>query len=299
MPANEPSNRFVFCIMSRKYYSIRTKKRSDKYNLPILKRLFINFYNELERDGYFDENFGYDCVDQGYIQGKLGPNIEDKIFNALLTENLWPITIERVKVVYDEDKLFDVIEFLYDFVSQPLEEDAYYHSWDNCGWHYSKFNAGEGKKYFRKKINEIISNYKDGFQLSLDGQIFVLGDKELEEIFNAKIPTGNKELEGKIGNAISRYRSSRSSLEERRIAIRELADILELLRPEAKKIMENKDEDDLFNLANNFGVRHHNEKQKTKYDKNIWYSWMFYYYLSTIHVLLRLIDKSKTGGQIK
>ena len=46
-------------------------------------------------------------------------------------------------------------------------------------------------------------------------------------------------------------------------------------------------ERDLFNLANNFGIRHHNDHQKTSYDANIWLSWMFYFYLATIHVVLR------------
>lgn len=299
LPANTNlQNGFVFLyiFMTRKYYSIRTKKRSDRYTLDILKRMFVNLYSEFVRDGYFDENFGYDCVDQGHIDGVLGPNVEDKMFNAILMENLWPIDNAHVNVYYGENDLFDVIEFLYDHVSKPLEDGANFHGWNNCGWHYSKFDKREGKEKFRSKINEIISNYKDGFHLSPEGEILVLGNKELEGIFVAKVPTQNKNVQQKIYNATSRYRSSRSNLEERRIAIRELADILEYLRPDAKKILENTDESDLFNLANNFAIRHHNEKQKTNYDKKIWYSWMFYYYLSTIHALLRLIERSRIVG---
>ena len=48
-----------------------------------------------------------------------------------------------------------------------------------------------------------------------------------------------------------------------------------------------KDENDLFNIANNFGIRHHNDKQKTGYDAALWLSWMFYFYLATIHVVVR------------
>jgi len=68
---------------------------------------------------------------------------------------------------------------------------------------------------------------------------------------------------------------------------------LEYLRPQLKEVLTKKDESDLFNIANNFGVRHHNESQKTDYDKPIWYSWMFYYYLATIHASLRLVEKGK------
>ena len=52
------------------------------------------------------------------------------------------------------------------------------------------------------------------------------------------------------------------------------------------------DEPELFNIANNFGVRHHNQKQKTGYDQALWLSWMFYLYLSTIHLVARKIDRT-------
>jgi len=48
-------------------------------------------------------------------------------------------------------------------------------------------------------------------------------------------------------------------------------------------------------LANNFGIRHHNERQKTDYDA-LWLNWMFYFYLSTIHVLLRKMSQYNKGG---
>jgi hypothetical protein len=84
---------------------------------------------------------------------------------------------------------------------------------------------------------------------------------------------------------------------DRRDAIRDLADVLEFLRPQVKQVLTSKDERDLFNIANNFGIRHHNEKQKTEYNKPIWYSWMFYYYLATIHASLRLIEEHKKEAE--
>ena len=58
-----------------------------------------------------------------------------------------------------------------------------------------------------------------------------------------------------------------------------------------KAVLTAKDEADLFQLANNFGIRHHNADQKTLYDPAIWCSWMFYYYLATIHASVRLLAK--------
>jgi len=73
-----------------------------------------------------------------------------------------------------------------------------------------------------------------------------------------------------------------------------LAKVLEFIRPKIKLLLTTDDENDLFNIANNFGIRHHNEIQKTDYDQEIWLDWMFYYYLSTINSIVRLINKRQT-----
>lgn len=51
--------------------------------------------------------------------------------------------------------------------------------------------------------------------------------------------------------------------------MRNLADILEYCKPKIKTLISKKDEKDLFNIANNFGIRHLNEKQKTDYDHSL------------------------------
>jgi hypothetical protein len=75
--------------------------------------------------------------------------------------------------------------------------------------------------------------------------------------------------------------------------LRELADVLEYLRPDIKKVLASKDESDLFNIANIFGIRHYYIDQKVDYDNPIWYSWIFNYYLAKIHAALRLVAKKK------
>ena len=93
--------------------------------------------------------------------------------------------------------------------------------------------------------------------------------------------------------AAAKLKYRRRSLSERKDAVRDLADVLEYLRPEVKKALKSKDESELFQLANNFGIRHHNKDQKTDYDESIWLSWMFYHYLASIHACLRLVEKRK------
>ena len=53
------------------------------------------------------------------------------------------------------------------------------------------------------------------------------------------------------------------------------------------------DEAILFDIINNFSIRHHNPQQKTNYDRDIWYSWMFHFYLATYHAAIRIIKRTE------
>lgn len=274
------------------YYSIRTGKNPNARNLDltILKRLVMDVYNSFLEKDYFQEAFGYYCVDAGDVNGTLGSDIEAQFLLHLRKENLWPIQ-EKIKE-YSEDDMFDVIEFVHDLVSKPV--DGGYHSYNQCGWHYHTFDSIAARQEFRTQINLLLKDYKEGYELSEQGEILALTEPGLEYLLEASIPGQDSEnIESRVNAAILKFRRHRSSLDDRRAAVRDLADVLEFLRPQAKVVLTTKDESDLFNIANSFGIRHHNDQQKTDYDKAIWYSWMFYYYLATIHAVLRLIDKAK------
>jgi len=277
-------------MSERRYYSVRTGKNpnSTRYSLQMLLRLFRDLYKHFLEKEYFQEAFGYWCVDAEQVPGTLGIDIEAQMFRLLRKENLWPIDEKCVN--YSEDDLFDVVEFLYDHVSKPV--NGYFHSYNLCGWHYDTFDKEEGQKEFFTALNPLLSDYEEGYELTIDGEIIVKGQPGLDLLFKATVTTSEPEnVQARVEAAISKFRRHRSSLEDRRDAIRDLADVLEYLRPRLKDVLTKKDENDLFNLANNFGIRHHNDQQKTDYDKAIWYSWMFYYYLATVHATVRLIEK--------
>lgn len=133
--------------------------------------------------------------------------------------------------------------------------------------------------------------YSEPFELSNDGIILRRAEKGFEQIFEARLPTNDKRIEDRVRDATAQFRH-RGPLSQRRQAVRELVDVLELLRPQVKAFLTNKDEADLFSIANNFGIRHLNDKQQTNYDAALWLSWMFYFYLATIHVILRKMAES-------
>lgn len=205
-------------------------------------------------------------------------------------ENLAPI---RQKIAgYTEEDLFDVIEFLFDHVSKPVER--HYHDYSNCGWHCSTFDRAAGRTEFREKINELLEPFENGYELSEAGEVLALAQPGLAPLHQAPLPTTDADNVGaRVEVAQTKFRRHRSTLTDRRDAIRDLADVLEFLRPQLDRVLTNKDDAALFTIANNFAIRHHNDKQQGTYDKAIWYSWIFYFYLATIHAAVRLIEKQK------
>jgi hypothetical protein len=277
------------------YYSVRTGQNplAKGFDLNGLRNLFKTAFIYFEDNGYFQESLGYWCVDQDFVPGKLGHDLEGSLFLELRKSGLTPIKDKIHK--YTEDDLFDVIEFLHDHCSKP--KDGTYHSWNNCGMHYTSFENEVGQREYREKINKILKIYEGGYELSSKGEILILLDNGLEELIETPLPdkTNDKNINDLIEAAKIKFRRSRSSINERRDAIRDLADVLEFIRPDLKSVLNTKDEQDLFNIVNNFGIRHNNQNQRTNYDKAIWYSWLFHYYLATIHAATRLIEKNNSG----
>ena len=279
---------------NRQYYSMRIGKNPmPKLNLSSILRIFSDLFMDFSEREYFQESFGYDCVDQGFVPGSLGAHIEAQIYRRLRKDNLYPFN----KIPeYSEEDLFDVIELLYDLVSKPI--DGYEHTYSSCGWHYHTFNKLEGQKEFRDQINKILCDYNEGFELSTEGEIYSLVNDGLTDLLTSVLPPHDENnVNNRVQIAIKKFRNRHSSLDDQRVAIRDLADVLEFLRNEIKELIDlglitHQDESDLFNLANNFGIRHHNVNQKTDYDKEIWYPWLFYYYLATIHAIIAFIDKN-------
>jgi hypothetical protein len=273
--------------MSHGYYSQRsgTNPHPDGLSLHDTIDLFTRVYAQLSEEGYFTEALGFECVDAGYIAGNV-KDITLEILLAIRKKDLWPI--EQKSASYNEDDLFDITEFLYRLVSKPV--DGTYHNWNDCGMHWSSFNKAEGQKEYRQRINRVLGLYEKKFELSNNGEVLLQAESGFDQIFAADVPTSDRRVGNRVDAAVLRFRRHGSTFDDRRQAVRDLADVLEYLRPQVKALLTSNDEKDLFNIANNFGIRHHNEQQKTSYDAQLWLSWMFYFYLSTIHVLLRKIE---------
>ncbi len=279
-------------MSNRSYYSQRAGREvaTAALGLVDLKRLFKSQYEQLEQEGYFQQDLGFHCVDSGFNPGLLGTDLQAEILLSLRKPDLWPVhsTIDK----WSEDDLFDMLEFLFDHISMPTER--HFHDYSACGWHCHKFDRVSGRTRYREKLNRLLRAYDSGFELTEQGEVVAIPPTGFEPLMSAELPEyDDANVTSRVDAAINKFRRHRSSIEDRRDAVRDLADVLEFLRPRLKEVLLSKDEQDLFNIANNFGIRHHRTDQKVGYDKAIWLSWVFYYYLATIHAAVRLIERSK------
>ena len=271
--------------MTRRYYSSRIKTKSltleELYQkLQILYLLFR---------------------DKDFFKGKAGIT-KDNLPEAIMHEAILDLSFQPFPITkwatenITEDHIFDMLEFLYDHVAATGE---WVGMTDETGWNYydyASYNDEIGQDEFRSKANAFLIDYKTGFELTKEGIILAKGTDGLQHILDAEIiPYDEENVDNKIRNAIKKWRDRHLSLSEKKEAIREIADVFEWLKKtkELGTVLDAKDESALFDLANNFAIRHHNPSQKTNYDRTIWYSWIFHFYLATYHAAIRLLIKKE------
>jgi hypothetical protein len=254
--------------------------------MEAVRRLVFNVWDSFFARDYFQEAFGYWCVDDGDVPGTLGADPGAHFLRALLREDVWPYGEHGE--TWSADTLFDMVEALHDLVSRPV--DGRHHSFSGCGWHYSTFNRADGQIEYRKEMNDVLRLGDPPYEIEGLGQVIERGPEEFHLLLQAPVPPGTEHdlITSKIDAATRRFRGRGASVEERHHAVRDLADVLEALRPDIKRHMLSADEAALFDLANNYAIRHNNRRQRVDYDRIVWLRWAFYVYLATIHAVLRV-----------
>ena len=273
----------------RKYYSSRIKSRKIDINQLYFKlqNLFLYFRG----NDYFKDELALTYSSGNSTRANYKAS-------SLLNFTIFPLEKWHESLILEEN-MFDALEFLYDHVSKPgelvemLTENNFRYQ------DYEEYDKFEGKEEFCQAANLFLCDYRDGYELSSDGEILSLGDEELKEILSAEIISYNLEnIDSKVKAAVHKWKNRHLDIEERRRAIQDLADVFKWLKKSGylDNVLDKKDDSLLFQLANGFAIRHHNPDQKTNYDKIIWYSWMFHFYLATYHAVIRMIEKKRKKG---
>jgi hypothetical protein len=278
--------------MTRSYYSSRTKPGT--LTLDKLHWKFQNLYLRFRDVDYFREQTGITKTET--------PDSVQR--DAAIALDFQPFPIDRwTNDQITEDHVFDMIEFLFDRTSKPIGD---WESWVNHRGYetegYARFEGPAGQEEFRNAANQFLADYKSGYELTQEGKILALGADGLQEILNAEIvPYDEVHVDSKVRDAIRKWRNRELSLDLKQDAIRELADVFEWLKKtkNLSAVLDHNDESALFNIANNFAIRHHNPSQKTNYDPLIWYPWIFHVYLATYHAAIHLLKREESKKKAK
>lgn len=267
--------------MSRKYYSERLGRNEPGDLTPAaLATAFQVNERKFTDEGYFQAAFGYECVDAGYVLGDRGMK-RDEHMELRFGERSFDLGGQ------DLDDIFDLIEYYYDHVAEPVQYS--HHTFADCGIHVGEGDYEAGKEAWREEWNKILSRMDPPYRLSQQGEIEKLPDEGVRQLVDERTEYGDTEnVDDRVDRACRLFFGRHASIEDQRDALRELADVLEFLRSEIEDELPNREANRLFDIANNFGIRHHNENQETDYNRGAYYPWIFHAYLATIDLLGRL-----------
>ena len=270
----------------RAYFSVRTGRSPEhgKIDLPTLTKMFVNVYTNLHKRKYLFEATAHQMGGSYARQAEYA-------FVRLRKEGLWP---PKAGVEYSEDDVFDLVEFTYDHVSMPIvgQSQGGFLSDAAAAFVGQMYDKEAGQEEFRLEINALLRDYRGGWELNERGEILALPDEGLSDLTEAELKTPDeKNVKAVVRAAIRKFHLRGATAEDRKDAVRDLGNVLEFLRTDAKQLLTSKDEDDLFQILNAFGLRHHRRDQKGNYDQDVFMPTLFYYYLNMVHLVLRLQDR--------
>jgi hypothetical protein len=208
---------------TRRYYAAR--KQPGQITLEGLYQKLQSLYLFFRDRDYFKE--------VGVTKTTIPDEIKHKAA-LCLSFQMFPITKWTGPEV-TEGHIFEALEFLHDHVSRP---GVWTEMSTASGYTYSDYDgydADAGQGEFRREANAFLAEYKSGFELTRDGKILALGSDGLQHILNAKlVPYDEVKVDSKVRGAIIRWRNTQLSLDEKRGAIRDLADVFEWLKKTKK-----------------------------------------------------------------
>ncbi len=267
----------------RTYYAQRHGLAEPGDSLDALKGAVLAAIETLRIEGFFQAQLGYECIDAGFVPGAVGDNVGARI-PYMTGVQFWPL--EETLNGLQEFELFTAIEFLHDHAAEPVEWTI--HSYNDCGIHVEAGDSIEGQARFRENLNPLLARYREGYELSDSGEVWTTTPFNAPTEIEALDDTA---VDDRVELAMAKFRRYGAEGTDQLDAVRELADVLEYLRSTFQTELPRWDEDRLFEIANQYGIRHHNQKQKTDYDEDIWLSWIYHTYLNAIDLMIKLIKR--------
>lgn len=279
----------------RAYWSRRRSSSTERVSLTaddVMDR-FVHLVDvELESNGYLERFVPRECVDAEHGEG---PSPSAELQRLLGQPDLWPLPRSRPN--WDVDQLFDLIEVFHDLVARP--RSRWFHEYGGCGWHFSDLAIEPGRQLYRWRVNRLLDESELPYRLAESGEdrgrLVAVSDAARTALTIEMSQRRDPTTGDRVRHAIALHRGRGATRDDKRAAIRDLADILEHRRATLRTHLLKRDEADLFEIANRFEIRHFNEQQKGAYSDEF-LDWLFWWYLATVELSDRLLGREATAS---
>jgi hypothetical protein len=265
-----------------------SQRRAPPLTIEEVMDKFVRLVAELHQRGYFEGLAPRDCNrppgdPSGQLKIRVGKG------------RLWPLHRSRRR--WDQDVFFDLVEVLHDFVARPRARSWHDDDDDGChDWHHQEFAVEPGRRLYRWRVNRLLDRSTIGYRLAEEGEdvgrLVAVTDEARTEL-----ATTMAERTGATGDqvrhALALFRARGASDYDKRSAIVALYGVLEERRQLLKEELPRRDEAALFQIANQFAIRHQRADQLGNYDP-VFLDWVFWWYLATIELTNRLIERDGT-----
>lgn len=288
-----------------RYYSQRRHQPQpeDRLTSAALRTGFAGAVARLDAAGYFEDAFGSTCVDSR----DQNPDREGQrwLAEAVGREaELWPLARAGESVdnelTWDDELLFDVIEALHDVVARPRRRTWHEHGQE---WDYSDFARRPGQAVYRWRVNGLLARSEVDLRVADGGEdegclVHAAGD-ERDSLLQLVLATPDARDREAIQHAVALIRGRHAATrEEKRSAVVALARVLESRRPLIEAALTRKDAGALFQIANEFDLRHRGARgtgreQREDYD-DAFLDWVYWWYLATVELTDRLLALEAT-----
>ncbi|MCD2104887.1 hypothetical protein O4214_30605 [Rhodococcus erythropolis] len=271
--------------------SERERKQKD------LQRAWLSMVQALQGSGYLGQVAAGYCEDTH--DGHYHPDAEiEKIISDLTGLSVWyPALAQFDGMAIDSESwsepiFYTLVEVFHDLVARPRRR--WYHTWNDCGWHYENFAQNPAQMLYRWRVNKLFTEAGNPLQIAKTGEDvgrLVEGtDQERQELIASALRTNDTERRNTVEHAVALFRGRDAGREEKRSACIALAALLEERRDLMKQELLSKDEGALFTLANQFDIRHRRADQKGDYD-DAYLEWVYWWYLATVDLVEKLLAR--------
>jgi hypothetical protein len=247
--------------------------KSDTPDIEQIQRRFAGLVAELDSLGYFQKLAG----DRAQI-----------LTEYIGLPDLWPLSRS---CPWDDVDFYSLIELLDDFVSRPRNRE--YHEF--AGWMWSDLAAQPGQRLYRWRVNSLFDSSAIPLRLASsgenEGRLEVVSDDSREDLVARMVVNPDPSAGDRVRHAVALFRARDATVEEKRSAVIALAGVLEQRRALVKSELLRRDEGALFQIANNFSVRHQNADQRADYAEE-YLDWLFWWYAATVELTESLIRRS-------